>query len=72
MLTENPEIKSVAVIVIAIAEPIFVETGKSIVILLSLLMEANFEDTDQVILVKMPAGLVKIEGSARVRGAFNT
>jgi hypothetical protein len=54
-----------------VAEPICVETGKLIVILLSLLIEAKFDVTDHLILTETPAGFVTICGSARIKGVPN-
>ncbi len=68
LLTVNLEMESVAVIVIAIFEPTKVGSDELIVIELLMLSQAGIEDADQLILVGLPAGLVTIAGSARLRG----
>ena len=68
LLTNKPEIESVAVIVIAVLELTMVGSEELIVIELTFkLNQAGLSNAYQVIFVGTPAGLVTIVGSARVR-----
>ena len=68
MLTNKPEIESVAVIVIAVFELTMVGSEELIVIELTFkLNQAGLSNAYQVIFVGTPAGLVTIVGSAIVR-----
>ena len=68
LLTDNPEIESVAIIVTSVFEPTKVGSYELIVIELLKLNQGSCAYRDQLILVKMPAGFVKIVGSVIVRG----
>ena len=68
LLTNKPEIESVAVNVSSVFELTMVESDELIVIELTFkLNQAGMSDADQVIFVGTPAGLVTIVGSAIVR-----
>ena len=68
LLTDKLEMESVAVIVIAVEEPMSVVSDELIEIEEVRLNQTGWEDTDQVIFVATPAGFVTSKGSARVRG----
>ena len=69
LLTDNPEMKSSAVIVITVVVPAKLVSAELMTIELVRLNQGGCGETNQVILVAMPAGLVTIVGSARVNGA---
>jgi hypothetical protein len=68
LLTDNPELESVAIIVMVLVEPNKFGSDELIVILLLMLSQTGCVDADQLILVAMPTGLVTIVGSTIVRG----
>ena len=68
MLTDKPEMESVAVIVTAVVVPTKLVSDELMTIELVKLNQGGCGETDQVILVAMPAGFVTIVGSARVNG----
>ena len=68
LVTDSPEIESVAVIVITLVVPTKVGSDELIIISLDQLNHGSDGDTDQVILVAIPAGFVTIEGIIRRKG----
>ena len=68
LLTDKLEMESVAVIVMAVEEPISVVSDELIEIKEVKLNQTGWGDTDQVTFVAIPAGFVTSEGSKRVRG----
>ena len=67
LLTDKLEMKSVAVIVMAIEEPMSVVSDELIEIEAVRLNQTGWGETDQVMFVATPAGIVTSEGNARVR-----
>ena len=69
LLTDKLEMESVAVIVIAVDEPISVVSDEFIEIAVFRFNQLGIGDTDQVTFVTTPAGFVTSEGITIVRVA---